>query len=311
MSGHEAARSTPVLVTGAAGGQQGSTGRHVTRLLLERGQAVRAFVHHDDERAAELSKLGAEVVVGDLREIRDTRRAMRGVRRAYFTYPVTDGLLEATGAFAAAAREAGVDRIVETSQLAADPEADTPRMRLHWVAEQVFDWAGAGVGAGAVHLRAGVFFENLDFLLRAGGEGRELRMPLGSPDTVLPLVAGEDVARIAAGLLAPGPGAPEVTESVLLVTGQILTVGQVVDTYSGFGPNPVRYVPVEREEWRVRAADIYRDAHTVQHLDHLWALFRAIGAHHELYEVTPSIERLGGLPPRTLEEFVRARSAER
>ncbi|MFD0478669.1 NAD(P)H-binding protein [Nonomuraea thailandensis] len=96
-----------ILVTGAAGGQQGSTGRLVTELLLERGEEVRAFVRADDERAAELRKLGAEVVVGDLREISAVRPAMRGVTRAFFTYPVTAGLLDATAAFAAAARQEG------------------------------------------------------------------------------------------------------------------------------------------------------------------------------------------------------------
>jgi NAD(P)-dependent dehydrogenase (short-subunit alcohol dehydrogenase family) len=97
----------PVLVTGAAGGQQGSTGLLVTRLLLERGQAVRAFVHRDDERAARLRTLGAEVVTGDLREITSVLPAVRGVRRAFFTYQVTGGLLDAAGAFAAAARQEG------------------------------------------------------------------------------------------------------------------------------------------------------------------------------------------------------------
>ncbi|WP_051941235.1 NmrA family NAD(P)-binding protein [Phaeacidiphilus oryzae] len=288
----------PVLVTGAAGGQQGSTGRHVVRILLERGRSVRALVHHEDERAAALAKLGAEVVVGDLREIQDTRRAMRGVRSAYFTYPVTDGLLEATGAFAAAAREEGVQRVVETSQLAADPDAGTPRMRQHWVSEQVFDWAGVG----AVHLRAAVFFENLDFLLRAGGEGSELRMPLGPGGTVLPLVAGEDVARVAAGLL--GHPRAEPPGSVVLLVGEVLTVGQVVQTYSGFGPRHVRYVDVPPKTWRRQAEAIYRDEHTVDHLDHLWALFRAIDAHHELYHVTPTIETLGGRLPIRLADFV-------
>lgn len=51
-----------ILVTGAAGGQQGSTGRKVTESLLQRGVAVRAFVHTDDERADALRELGAEVV---------------------------------------------------------------------------------------------------------------------------------------------------------------------------------------------------------------------------------------------------------
>ena len=35
----------PVLVTSAAGGRQGKTGRHVSKMLLKRGIPVRAFVH--------------------------------------------------------------------------------------------------------------------------------------------------------------------------------------------------------------------------------------------------------------------------
>lgn len=286
----------PVLVTGAAGGQQGSTGRHVVRLLLDRGQAVRALVRTDDERAAALRKMGAEVVVGDLREITDVLAAVRRVRRAFFTYPVTDGLLEATGAFAAAARREGLERVVEVSQLAAAPDAGTPRMRQHWVAEEVFDWAGVG----AVHLRAGVFFENLDFLVRAGG-GHELAMPLGSLDTVLPLIAGEDVARVGAGLLAdPMPPCPD---PVVLLTGQVLSVAEVVETFGG----GLKYVDVSPEEWRERAMSLYGDTHVVAHLDKLWELFRLIGSHHELYEVTEAIERFGGGAPGTLREFVRGR----
>jgi nucleoside-diphosphate-sugar epimerase len=38
-----------VLVTGAAGGQQGKTGRHVSEMLLARRVPVRAFVHKIDE----------------------------------------------------------------------------------------------------------------------------------------------------------------------------------------------------------------------------------------------------------------------
>jgi uncharacterized protein YbjT (DUF2867 family) len=169
----------PVLVTGAAGGLQGSTGRLVVELLRSRGEDVRAFVHSDDGRAAALRDLGAEVVAGDLRDLADVWPAVRGTRRAFFTYPVTAGLLDATGPLAAAARAEGLDRVVEVSMLAAAPDAGTPRMRQHWVCEQVFDRAGVG----AVHLRAGVFFENLTVLV-AIGEWRELRLPLGSRDTV-------------------------------------------------------------------------------------------------------------------------------
>jgi hypothetical protein len=48
---------------------------------------------------------------------------------------------------------------------------------------------------------------------------------------------------------------------------------------------------------------------TVEHLSHLWALFKAIGDGHDLYEVTESIERFGARPPLTLREFTSARRA--
>ena len=58
--------SEPILVTGAAGGSQGSTGRRIAALLLEKGIPVRAFVHKLDARSDALRELGAEVVQGDL-----------------------------------------------------------------------------------------------------------------------------------------------------------------------------------------------------------------------------------------------------
>jgi nucleoside-diphosphate-sugar epimerase len=42
--------ATPILVTGAAG-RVGAVGRTVTELLLQQGQAVRAMVRTEDERA--------------------------------------------------------------------------------------------------------------------------------------------------------------------------------------------------------------------------------------------------------------------
>src|SRR5262245_17288777 len=102
-------QANPILVTGAAGGPQGATGRHIAGLLIERGIPVRAFVHKLDARSDRLRDLGAEVFEGDLLNLASVRRAMQDIQRAYFTYPVADGLLEATTIFALAAREAGTE----------------------------------------------------------------------------------------------------------------------------------------------------------------------------------------------------------
>ncbi|MFD6352399.1 NAD(P)H-binding protein [Nocardia tengchongensis] len=277
----------PILVTGAAGGSQGGTGRRVAETLLRAGLPVRAFVHRDDGRAAELKDLGAEVVAGDLREITAVTPALHGVRRAYFTYPVTAGMIDATAVLAAVGRQAGLERVVATSQLGSDPQAGTPHMRRHWVAEQVLDTAGIG----AVHLRAAVFFENLRVAI---GDRGELALPLGSPDTVLPLIAGEDVAGVGAGVLrTEGPVDP-----VLWLAGEIMTVGEAAEILG------VPYRNVDPAEWSEWAMTVYRDEVAVEHLTHLWTMFAAIGSGHELFRVTESIERFTGRPPITLREFV-------
>src|ERR1700738_4158073 len=81
-----------LLVTGAAG----RTGGYAAKLLLERGHRVRALVHSFDDRAAKLRDSGAEVVVGDLQDIDTVREALDGVGAAYFVYPLSPALLEAT-----------------------------------------------------------------------------------------------------------------------------------------------------------------------------------------------------------------------
>jgi uncharacterized protein YbjT (DUF2867 family) len=91
-----------VLVTSAAGGTQGRTGRHVSEMLLERGTRVRAFVRQIDERSDRLKSLGAEIFVGDFLDARSVDRAAKGVASIYFAYPVQDGLADATAAMALA-----------------------------------------------------------------------------------------------------------------------------------------------------------------------------------------------------------------
>ena len=61
----------PVLVTSAAGGRQGKTGRHVSEMLLKRGVPVRAFVRTIDDRANQLRALGADTWTGTPQQFLD------------------------------------------------------------------------------------------------------------------------------------------------------------------------------------------------------------------------------------------------
>jgi len=53
--------------------------------------------------------MGAEVVIGDFLKFNDVRAAMRGVRGAYFCYPIRPGIPAGDSLLRSAAKEAGLD----------------------------------------------------------------------------------------------------------------------------------------------------------------------------------------------------------
>ena len=296
----------PVLVTSAAGGRQGKTGRHVSEMLLKRGVPVRAFVHTIDERSERLSALGADIVQGDFLDIRSVQRAVEGTSAIYFAYPVQDGLMDATAAMALAARQAGVSRLVNLVMLQSSPDAPTPRMRQNYLSEQVFEWAGIG----AVHVRATVFYENLGAMVRQSLPAQgAVRLPWGGENTVLPLVAAEDVARVAAGLLT-GPQPAAGTAYPLI--GATLSLTEIIATFARVLGKDVRYEEISDEEWRSNAAARGYNEHAIAHLSSLWRALRgaAINPNDPNYAVSGTIEQIGGAKPKTFEAFVREGQGE-
>ncbi|MEU1536451.1 NAD(P)H-binding protein [Streptomyces fagopyri] len=145
-----------VLVTTA----NGDTGRPMVDRLIEEGLHVRAMVRTDDERAQRLRDKGAQVVFGSLLDFREVRAALAGVQRAYFNYPVGEGLVEAAVMFAQAAREQDLDLVVNMSHIQSRPEARSKATQNHWLSEQVFNWSGVP----ATHLRKGFFMQWLLYI---------------------------------------------------------------------------------------------------------------------------------------------------
>jgi uncharacterized protein YbjT (DUF2867 family) len=285
-----------VLVTGAAGGTQGRTGRRVTELLRERGVPVRAMVRTLDERAEYLRGLCAEVVVADLLDLRSVQAAVDDVSTVYFAYPVQEGLLDATVTMAVAARNARVTRLVDMVMLVSGPDAPTPRMRENHLSEQVFEWAGIG----ATHVRATVFFENIRALAAATIDSGSFVVPFGPDSTVIPLVAGEDVARVAAALLTAPDVAAGSSHSLI---GQLLTVREIVAALADGVGRPVEYQDVPDEFW-AEAASSRINAHAIAHLSKLWATLRTQPRDYAEFDGPATIERLGGRRPKTFAEFV-------
>jgi uncharacterized protein YbjT (DUF2867 family) len=297
--------SQPILITGAAGGQQGSTGRHVLKLLLEQGISVRALVHKLDARSDELRNEGAEVVVGDLLNPASVQAAMKNVKRAFFTYPVTDGLLEAVTIFGAAARDARLEMAVNNSQFQDTPEhpafrdlryAPSFRNLQHRLADRIFDWAEVG----ALHIQAPPYYENVRALLgRSVAEQDTAFLPWGDGDAVIPLAGAEDVARVAATLLA-GSEAP--SRKVYPLVSETPTVQEIIETLGKAIGRPVRYVPITDEQW-AEAAKERINPHALDHLTHLWQYFRN---NQERLQTTDAVREVTGRNPQSLEEFFQA-----
>jgi len=290
----EASMAKPVLVTSAAGGRQGKTGRHVSKMLLKRGIPVRAFVHKIDERSEQLRALGAEIFEGDFLDVRSVQRAVQGTSSVYFAYPVQDGLLDATAAMAVAAREAGITRLVNLVMLQSSVDAPTPRMRQNYLSEQVFEWAGIG----AVHVRATVFYENLASLARSSLPAQgAVRLPWGKEQTVLPLVAGEDVARVAVGLLT----SPSLTAGTAYpVIGTVISLKDIIATFARVLGKNVRYEEISDDQWRSEALARGPNAHALEHLSSLWKALRAAGLDPERarFAVTDAIENSAAPSPK-------------
>ena len=291
------ATSTRYLVAGAGGGV-GSTGNHAARQLIAKGLHVRAFVHRDDERADELRELGAEIVVGDLGNFEVVRDALDGVQSAYLTYPIADGLLEATAIFAAAGREAGLKSMVNMSQITARPNHPSPAARQHWLAEQVLDWSGIDV----THLRPPFFLENLIFFaaqtIRTEGK---IYLPYGHGRHAP--VGGEDLARVAVGILTDPA---EHRGKTYVPTGPIsLSLPEMAAVFTRVLGHPVEYVDIPVDRWRQHLSNLGLSAHFVEHLA------RVAEAHQsgEFDALTGEVETVGGAPPKSLEEFIRENAA--
>ena len=289
-------KTTRILVTGAAG----KTGAAVVEQLLKRGFPVRALVRRQDDRSARLETLGAEVAVGDLHDLKSMRAAMQGVKRVYFVYPPQGELLvEATTIAAVAARDAGVEALVNMSQISAREDSNSPLARQHWLSENILDWADVG----GVHLRPTFFAENLVMFGAAtvAAEGK-LYLPYGTEKHAPVAVA--DIARVVVGILSDPVG--HVGERYIVTGPRNLSVAEMAGVLAQELGKPVEHVDLAVEAWGEVLAGV--DGMTDSLVTHLKAV--AVDHQNGIFRgETDVVERIGGLPPQALDEFIRERRA--
>lgn len=292
------ARQGKILVTGAAG-THGGTGSYLVAALMRRGESVRAMVRVDDERARKLRATGADVVVGDFLKIGSMRKAMEGVDRIFFCYPLADGLLQATANLCVVAREADVRAIANVSIMLAAPDQPSPIARDHWLSENILDWAGAK----PIHLRGAFFFENILRFARAGiREENKIFLPFGAGDAKLAWVGSRDLANISAAILAnPEPHVGQTYE----VTGEaILSIKDIAEAMSAEYGRRIVYCDQALPEWLERVATTLHGNDALR--AHVSMLGHVLGSGRVLGRVNDLVTKYSGEPQQTAREFARA-----
>ena len=298
------------LVTGATGDTGGAT----VEQTLARGHHVRALAHRQDDRAKRLQGLGADVLFGDFLNLDDVRAALQGVAGAYFCYPIRPGIIQATAIFAQAAKEAGVACVVNMSQISAREDSKSHAAQDHWLSEQVFDWSGITV----THLRPTYFAEWLLILapmIRAG----LLHVPFGTGRHAP--IAAEDQARVIAGILE---NPTDHRSHVYPLFGPVqFTYAEIAQVLSRVLKKEVQYKQVsidtmlqlmasggQKPPAGHNARTLYGafestseprgDSFVIQHLREV-----AIDHQNGIFAGTNDlVEKIGGRPPMTLEEFI-------
>ena len=229
------------LVTGATG-QQGNA---VARALLAAGRTVRALTR-DFARAETLINAGAQVVVGDMTDAEQMKRACRGVDSLFLMgTPYANGPeaeRQQLQSSIDAARSAGVKHVVYSSVQRAADLADVPHYAQKVRAEEYLQASGL---AWTI-LRPVFFMDNFGADALAGNllAGR-LHAPM-PPHVATQLVAVDDIGRAVATVLA----APDKwTGKTLDLAGDALTweeIGAAIGTAIGraveFYPLPPEWV---------------------------------------------------------------------
>jgi uncharacterized protein YbjT (DUF2867 family) len=282
--------SKKILITGATG----DTGRAAVRESIALGLDVRAMVHTIDARSDALKALGAEVVVGDLLQIDTVRAAMQGVEAAYFVWPVQPGLINATVNFAQAARETGVNTVINLSQRSANRESSSDSCRDTFIAEEILNWSGLPV----IHLRPTYFLEwllypwQLPFLQQG-----VLRMPVGkgrhSP------IAADDQGRAIAALLKNPEG--HIGTTINLSGPVEMDHEQMAAELSEALGRTIVFQDLPVEEYVQSIREMGVPAYIVQHLDGAMRDYhngRMAGADN-------NVEQLTGRRSMTVGEFAR------
>jgi NAD(P)H dehydrogenase (quinone) len=269
-------------VTGATG----EVGTRVARRLAERGARMR-LIARDASRAPAVE--GAEVRVASSYGAREEMEAALAGVETLFLVPGRESVdrVEQHGAAVAAAADAGVARIVYLSFVGAADSSFTLG-REHGATEEIVRGSGLEWSFPRMNLY-------MDFIPSMVGDDGVIRGPAG--EGRLAAVLRDDIARaVAVVLTEPGHEG----RAYSLTGPEAFTLGEAAAEMSRAGGRRVSFVDETLEEARASRARFGAPDWEVE----AWISSYVAIARGELCEVSGDIERLTGVPPKGLREWL-------
>ena len=282
-----------ILVTGATG----TNGRLVAQGLLAVGVPVRAMVQSAG-KATDLEKAGAQVVVGDYDDAGSLTAAMSGVDRCLLLSPVDRQLVERETRFVEAARKSGLRHLVKFSGIGAHPAASSTFGRQHGCAERMI----MDSGVTFTFVQPTFFMQNLLWSADTIKARGEIYSNLGV--TPASHVDARDIARVIVATLTDP--IDRHAGRIHLVTGPTaLTFDEIAEGLTRVLGRSIRHVGITDDQLKAgllaSGQSEWLATGTVE--------LNTYARQGHVSVVTDTVERIGGKPARTLEEWARDHAA--
>jgi uncharacterized protein YbjT (DUF2867 family) len=228
-------------------GITGQVGGAVARNLLAQGKKVRAIVR-DPAKAQPWGEHGCEVALAAINDPRALMKAFEGIEGAFVMLPPifdpTPGFPEAREAIESiriALSGAKPPRVVCLSTIGGHVTRASLLSQLH-ILENVL----GGVGLPITFLRAAWFMENYAWDVQPAREKGAIPSFLQPLDKLFPMVATEDIGRVAAELLI----APNQPARVVELEGpKRIAPSEIAATFTKLLGKEVRMEAVPRDSW--------------------------------------------------------------
>jgi uncharacterized protein YbjT (DUF2867 family) len=273
-------------------GSTGTIGSELVRLLSQAGVATRAIARSVAQARA-LPHVTS--VAADLRDLQTLDAALLGTERLFLLTGNDPGFAPVQIGVVGAAARAGVRHLVKLSALGASDHSKSGIARAHWEVEQAIQRSAIPW----TMLRPHAFMQNwLGEVAETVRAERVIYSPIG--EGRVPFIDTRDIAAVAAKvLLDPRDYSGK---KFVLTGGAAVGYADVAEVLSRLMGKTVTYRAITMEEARARLAGKGVPAELIDATLAI-AAYQRDGGPTAL--VSPTVERLLGRPPLTIEEFVR------